>query len=198
MSNCNALLEIQVHLEDGRISRFEQNDPALVRTLLAHIQPTKLFAQPHIVLRDDKAMTLFPCTTIVRIDLIAPNVPEWPFYRGVKNVQEITREEFQKLSAPKKDPRSPLVYAGDSETDYAEIETVSGQLIYLQLEVRREPVTAIDRHMLLQQLLALGGLHWRRHDGGTSILNTAKIARLAMSPGPSAPAGAWPASRLLG
>jgi hypothetical protein len=195
MDNCNPLLEIRVHLEDGRTARFAQNDAALVGTLFAHIQPSKLFLQPHIALRDDKALTLFPCATIVSIDLIAQKVPEWPFYRGIRNVQEITREEFQTRC----DPRTrPLAYAGDKETNYAEIETVSGQVIYLQLEARREPVLAIDGHMLLQQLLSLGGLHWYRQGGGVSLLNTAKIARLAMYPGPPAPAGVWPAERIAG
>ena len=119
MDNCNPLLEIRVHLEDGRTARFAQNDAALIGTLFAHIQPSKLFTQPHIALRDDKALTLFPCATIVSIDLIAQNVPEWPFYRGVHNVQEITREQFQTLSDPK---THPLAYAGDKETWLASAE----------------------------------------------------------------------------
>lgn len=192
MAPCNNYLEIHVHLEDGRTVRFSQNDPATADALLRHIPPSRLFAQPQLVLRDEQALTLLPSATIVRIDLIADQMPDWPFYHGVQCVQEISRDEF--LARCHSVPHSPV---GTVETDYTEIETVSGQLIYLQLEVRREPSLAIDRHILLQQILALGGLHWKRREKGASILHTTKIARLSMYPGPPAPAGAWPATRIL-
>jgi hypothetical protein len=87
-------LEIQLHLKDGKVVEFLQRDPLIAQRILDQIQPAKIFSQRMIMIGEQKSLSAFPASTIVRIDLIGDSVPNWPFPNDAKEVKMISEGEF--------------------------------------------------------------------------------------------------------
>jgi hypothetical protein len=187
-------------LQDGRVAKFAQNDATAIQKIVEHIQPNRLFAQHHLVLGGDQTMTAIQCSHIVRVDLVADNLPQWPFHHGVLDVKEISDDEFFQRYDPEHyanlfrqgapAPGTPLVA-------FAEAELTSGERVFMELQVQAQERTPMDVGVLLQQIFSAAGLHARRRGGGVAILNPANIVRFTLYPGPQVlPPNAWHASRL--
>ncbi len=193
-------LEIHVHLEDGRITRFVQNDVALAQSLLAQIQPTKLFGQKVLLLGSADSMSAFQLDKVVRIDLIAHNTPDYPFYNNVLDIQQITLDEFHErfhsetFAALR---QIALEHPGDPLTVFSEMELVNGERIFMQVCVQVSQRTPLEQGLFVSQLFGAHGLHGRRRGGGVVILNPASIVRFTLyPPPPGLPPGTWQAARL--
>ncbi len=195
-------LEIHIHLEDGRIVRFVQQDAELAKQQLAHLQPTKLFAQPLIMLGGADSLTTFQMTQVARIEFIAEHTPDYPFYNGVLDIQQITPDEFRARYSAKTFaalrqeaqtiPDKPI-------TVFSEMELVNGERLFFQVCVKVEERLPLEQGMFVSQLFGAHGLHARRSGGnGISVVNPANIARFTLYPSPPIlPPGTWQASRVI-
>lgn len=176
-------LELHFHLTDSKIARFVQNDEASAQKILRQIQPNRLFAQHHITLSCQGAMTSIPSSAIVRLDLITDNPPEWPFHYGASVIQEINEEEFRHRFRPQDYAAPPT--PGQIVTFYGEMELRSAERVYLEAQIRIEPRLPLEQSVFIQQIFATGGMHARRRGNGMVIINPANIVRFSFYPGPS-------------
>lgn len=196
-----SLLEIHVHLEDGRVTKFEQNDPLLAQKLLDNLQPTRLFAQKILLFGSTDSLNAFQLTQVVRIDLIASNVPDYPFYNGVLDIQQITPDEFKQRYHPQTFValrQAAQDSPGEPITVFSEMELVNGERVFMQVCVKLEERLPLEQGIFVSQLFSAHGLHGRRRDGGILIINPANIVRFTLYPAPPAvPPGTWEAARMI-
>lgn len=195
MPSTATALEIHLHLEDGRIIKFAQNDAVTAQKILSHIDPHKVFAQPPIIFSGKHSLTTILPSAIVRIDLIGENLPNWPYLHNVQEVQEISEEEFRQRFRPElaAQPARP----GEIVTAYAELELVNGSRIFVEVRIEVEERLPADQAVFIQQLFIAGGLHARKRGGGISLVNPAKLVSFSFYPGPPVlPPGTWEAERL--
>lgn len=184
-------LEIHAHLADGRIAKFVQEDPVAAQAILAHIQPNKVFSQHHISLGDGHSLTTIPCATIVRLDLITPNPPEWTYHHGAHSIREVDEADFRTGFKP--DALETSV-PGDIVTVYAEIELANSARFFVEVQARVEPRLPMEQIVFIQQLYVSGGLQFRTQRG-VAIINPANITRMTFHPGPAQiPPGVWMAA----
>lgn len=197
-------LVIQVHLEDGRITRYAQPDANLAHKTLARIQPTRFFAEPVFLLDADNATIAFQTAKVVRVDFLSEGMPRWSFPNGIVDVQEITRDEFRQRYRPEDYAPNGMQWMlplTKTATAFVETELVNGAMIYTQVHARRilPNRTGLDESIFLHRIFASGGLHLLRAGGGVSILNPSSIVRIAFYPGAqAAPAGAWQVMAVAG
>ncbi|BDI31533.1 hypothetical protein CCAX7_35840 [Capsulimonas corticalis] len=194
------LLEIQLTQTDGTIARFAQDDPALVRQILDSLTPSKLFTVPHFVLGGDGALSAFATARIERVDLIAAQLPSWPYLGGATAVRELTEERFRAAYDPDQ-ATANRQEAGDkpgiTQVGYTELWTASGHRVFWEVEVESRLMMRADFGPYLQSLFGAGGLHAQREGVGVSILNPSALTRVVFHPGPPVlPFKAWPARRL--
>jgi hypothetical protein len=198
MSN---LLEIQVSLSNGKVYHFVQNDPTIVQKTLDHIQPNKLFSPANLSIGGDHSLSTVLSSAVVRIDLIGNNLPEWPFYHGTANIEQITPQQFQERYRPE-DFTPARVETAQINQDlisvFGEIELLNGDHLLLQVHTHLQMRLPLEQGIFIQQLFTASGLHARRQDGGYIFLNPHNIACLTLHPGPpDIPPGAWVASRVI-
>lgn len=184
-------LEIRIHSLDGHVTTFAQNDPVSVRMLLDQMQPGKIFGQPYLSMVGDGSLTIFPSTTVARVDVVMPDYPDWPFHFGILDARELTLQEFrERTSSAQEEAKSTT----GPRRVYAHIDLRDGQPVYLALDLHRreEPRTKVDFSMLLQRFLWSPSLHARRLGGGALVINLAQILRLQFHPTPlHSPINAW-------
>jgi hypothetical protein len=197
MSALPAYVEIHVHSIDGYVSAFVQNDSEAVRRLLDHVQPNKIFEQRQLVVASAHSMTVFPCASIARVDLVMDGYPDWEFHFGVSSVQEITEEEFRQRYRPRRDPDPRLLPPGAPVTVFAEIELANGERLFTEIHTHLEARLPLEQSIFFQQLLTAPSLYSRKLGGGAILLNPATIVRLTFYPGPpNTPPNALPAEPL--
>jgi hypothetical protein len=187
-------LELHIHSVDGHVARFVQTEPGAVRRLFDHIQPSKIFEQRQLVVASGHSLALFPCTAIVRVDLVMEGFPDWEFHHGISNIQEITEEEFRQRYHPERIDADPPLPPGAPVVAYAEIELADGERIFSEVHTHVEARLPIEQSMFLQQLLTAPSLYSRRRGGGAIVINPASIVRVTFYPGPlTVPPNALPA-----
>lgn len=197
-----SLLEIRIHLEDGRVAVFHQEDAQKAQRLLDHIQPGKLFAPPILGLGSATKMTAFQSRLVTRVDVIATTLPAWPFYGGVVDLQEITRENFENETRADRSQEPSVEEAARLQIPiqvYSELEMVSGERIFLRVCLKLQQRLPLEQGLFMQHLFASTGLYARRLGGGMVIVNPANVVRMALYPGsPTLPPGVWDAEHISG
>ena len=188
MNSMESGLEIRVHLINGDVSRFVQDDPEAAAALLSGIDPTRLFEQRELIIQDHGATTVFPWSAVVRVDLVMNDYPKWPFPHGVDRVVEITAEEFQEKythhtthSLPDERP-----LAGTPLTTYVEAELINREKLYLAVHgrVELEGLIPVDQSLRLHRFLHGPALYCQRKGSGAILINAESIVRLIYCPRP--------------
>lgn len=194
--NTLAVLEIRVYLRDGHVTKFVQNDPEIARSILAAINPSRLFTAPQFLIGSDHALTAFQPSLIVRVDLITDMDPDWPLSSRALETQEITQEEFDIRCHPNRDVQR---LSSQEIVVFGVWEMVNGDRVYLQthmtgLEKKKLPM---DVGIFIQQVMTSSGLLARGREGGYIILNPTSLVRFTSYVGlTEMPANALPMSRL--
>ncbi|HLK61222.1 MAG TPA: hypothetical protein VKU00_32025 [Chthonomonadaceae bacterium] len=192
-SGTGAKLTIQVHQEDRLSVKFHLTDPQAIQNLLSHLQPTKLFSQHHLALGGAHSLTVFPCARVVQVDFFGDNLPEFPHYRGVHTIKEITQAQMQERFKPE---NYAHVVPGETVTVYTEIELMDGKRHILEVNMEAPMRQPQEQNVLLQQILSGGGLHITRSDGGLTVLNPVQIVCITFYPGTGImPPNAWIAEK---
>lgn len=192
-------MEIGVHLIDGEVYRFSQEDPALVAGIFSKIHPKRLFLQQQIMIHGKLAVSGFSTLSIEYITLKTDVTPSWPATDpNLKTIQRIDKDTYSyavdQLARHLRDGR-PETKPGEAATGYMEMVLTSGRKLHMMYEI----VTRgkIDALMTLQNFLEPGGFLASGLGGGYCLINPANISRYLLSPGPAqTPAQAWCASRL--
>ena len=194
-------LEIQVHLEDGRVAKFQQTDPVMIKYTLDNFQPTRVFSQKVLMFGDSDSLSAFQVNFVARIDLIAPYVPDYPFYNGVLDIQMISPEQFKERYTPQTfaDLREKAqATPGEPITVFSEFELVNGQRLFQQVCVRVEERLPLEQGIFVSQLFNAHGLHGRCPGGGVVVVNPSNIVRFTLyPPPPTLPPGAWAAKKMV-
>ena len=194
-------LEIILHLTSGRRVRFLQDDPDEAVKLLGRIHPERIFEAANLMIAGGNALAVYPCATIERIDFGLDGPTEWTWSRGITDVVQIAREEWERYYRPFDPafvPPSPEKIAG-SQSLYSAFELASGGMMYSKVrfdaasEEDTEPITPDDFGMRLGSLFTGPSLYSRRPGGGgATLVNPANIVRFVFCPLPmQTPPAAW-------
>ena len=186
-------LEVHLHLEDGRISKFRQEDPARIAAILSHLVPARLFIAKQFILAGVDSLSAMQTAFIVSVDFISDALPQWEFLYNAQDIEQISEETFRTDFKPEE---YKIVYPPAVVEIFAEIELVSGQRLFIRLKLPldRPSIQPIEMAMFLQNIVASHGFYFRRLGGGLTIVNPAQIVRFTFYPGPqpeSIPANAW-------
>jgi len=73
---------IRVHLTDGSVASFAQNDEVEAQKLWDKIHPSRLFAPSRLVLAGEHSKSLYVTAKIVRVDFIQKSSDCWEFPGG--------------------------------------------------------------------------------------------------------------------
>lgn len=191
-------MEIVVHVTDGEVFRFEQEDPALINAIFHGVQPARIFQQKQILVHGRLAVSGFASSAIEQVEFITDVEPNWTAHQAVADsMVSVSEEKFQdgvtKLLRSMGGQR-PELRPGEKSRGFAEFVMTSGKRIYVVFEVTVK--NKLEQRQILNNFLNPGGFYCRRQDGGHVIVNTENISRFTLNPGPNdAIANAWVATR---
>lgn len=185
-------LEIQLHLANGHVHRFVQDDPQAVEQILGAINP-RVFAQPHLTLFGAQSVATYPTAALTGIALKMEPMPESllrmanKIPNGVAEVREISQADYHaKLSQLK-----PFA-AGQPGVSLNEIEFICGQRLWLEVKLQAASGEMQERQ-LVKHAFEGPSLICHRRGGGVSLWNRARMVSYRFAPGPDVPVSALPA-----
>jgi hypothetical protein len=185
---------IHVHLNDGSIASFAQPDEGEAKKFWGNIEPSRLFAQPRIVLAGDHSKSVFVSAHILRIDFVKEGLQCWEFPNEYSDIVELSEEEYRKnarLDHPEQMARrmepTPV---GDLLVSFLKLQMRGGKPIFLMVEASVK--LPVDNHSFMRFLLSGGSFHMRLRAGGVGVVNLANLAGYTVYPGvPQVPADTW-------
>ena len=185
---------IRVHLTDGSIESFTQDDPAKAKEIWESIDPPRLFAGQRIVLAGTRSKSVFVSCEIIRVDFIQQAFTCWEFPQGYSDVVELSETEFRKhahLDEPELMPRREQpTPAGDLLVSFLKLMFKRGAPIFLMTELSVK--LPVENQSFMRFLLSKTGFHMRLPGGGISVMNLANLAGYIVYPGVAqVPADAW-------
>lgn len=185
-------LEIHVHLSNGNVHRFAQNDPKHIEALLDRLKG-RVFNHPTLTFFDANQAVTYPGSALSGLSLILDPLPEalqklteipaW----GVRGIAEISESEYQTLGS-----RSEHHAEGEEFLSLQAIEMVSGYRFYIAVDVERA-VAALQERQMIAHAFEGPELVYRRRGGGLCIWNRAHMVSQHFSPCPDMPPTAIPA-----
>jgi hypothetical protein len=187
-------LVIRVHLTDGSVESFAQNDEAAVQELWQKIEPSRLFAPPRIVLAGDHSKSVFVTAQIVRVDFVRESRQCWEFIGGYSDIVELSESEFRKnarLDQPelmaKRTQHTPV---GDMLVSFLKLHMTGGNSVFVMAEF---PVKLpAENQSFMRFLLSKGAFHMRLRGGGVAVVNLANLVGYTVYPGVAeVPADTW-------
>lgn len=186
--------EILVYGADSSVSRFLLCDTQMLNS----INQNRIFDQREIVLTSAQSVTVYPCAAVTRIDLVMDGFPTWAFPQNVRDIVEITWEEFGERFTPSYAGVPWLHKPDGSRYVFGEVELTDGQRLFREVHLQPLPPKAEleilphDSRFLLRRLLSTHTLFCRRQGGGAILINPRHITRMNFYPGPVIrPANAW-------
>ncbi len=193
MNRFSMPLEIRIHLQDGKITQFAQQDAEVAQKILRLAQPARLFAGEAMLVGDQNAIVAIHVSKVVRVDFITDLHPDWPLPANIMEMQQITCQEFeQRLHS---ESARIKMHEGPPEMLFAKMELSNGEQILLQMRAQLPKRLPLDQSMLLHHIFSARGLYAKRRGDGYVVINTASIARLTLYPGlDTALPGFWQAS----
>jgi hypothetical protein len=193
-------MTIRVHLTDGSVTSFVQQDPAQAQMIWQAVDPARLFAAPRIVVAGTHSKSVFVSCEIVRIDFIQEGLACWEFPGGYADVVELTEADFRRhahLDQPelmiKREQATPI---GDLLVSFLKLHWRGSRPLFLMIEF---PVKLpVENHSFMQFLLSKGSGHFRLHGGGVGVFNLSNLAGYTVYPGVAqVPADSWMAEPVL-
>lgn len=187
---------IRIHLENGAIQSFVQNDEATARKTWESIGPVRLFTQPRIVIAGEHSKSVFVGPAIARIDFVQNFCPCWEFPEGYSDIVELSEADFHKnarLDQPelmlKREQPTPV---GDPLVFFLKLEFKHAAPLYLMAEASMK--LPADNVSFMRFLLSKTGFHMRLRGGGVGVVNLAQLTCYTVYPGvPQLPSDTWPA-----
>jgi hypothetical protein len=185
---------VRVHLTDGSVESFVILDATEAARIWDAIEPSRLFAQPRLVLAGEHSKSVFVCAEIVRLDFMQEIYECWQFAGGYSDVVELSESEFSKharIDQPERmAQRKHPTLVGDLMVSFLKLNLVGGRNLFLMAEF---PVKLpVESQSFMQFLLSKGGFHMRLRGGGIGVINLAHLAGYTAYPGVAqVPADSW-------
>lgn len=176
------LLEISLHLSNGRTHRFVQNDPSLAQQTIEQIGP-KIFSRPSLIISGSHRSSAYAAASLLGVSL--QGVPEESLESARPVAQEITEADYLA-----KQPGMAPAVPGEPLVSVVEIEFSSGHRLWLELHVAQASSPMKGRH-LLNNIFSLPTLVCRNLDGGLSLWNVGQMVSSCLTPELDAPTNAW-------
>ena len=189
-------VEIRVHLNNGNVEAYVQDDPEQVARILGNFQPSRVFDTSHLTIAGKYSMTAYRCSTICLLEFVMDFYPGWRFPVNIEEVREVTEEEFWDAYKPEEDEyfvREQQREVGEEFISFSQLELTSGKSLYARIHSVVQP--QLDRLHTINHILIADALYARRREGGALVVNLANVARFGFHPGPpDTPKNAWLAS----
>ena len=185
---------IRVHLTDGSVESFAAMDEAEAQRIWEKIEPSRLFAQPRLVLAGEHSKSVFVSAQILRVDFIQESHECWEFPGGYSDIVELSEEKFKKhvhLDQPERmAKRKQPTAVGDLLVSFLKLHMAGGKPLFLMVEF---PVKLpAESQSFMQFLLSKGSFHMRLRGGGIGVVNLANLAGYTVYPGVAqVPADTW-------
>jgi hypothetical protein len=189
-----AVLTIRIHLTDGSVHSFVQNDAAAAQKLWDELDPARLFTRQRIVIGSEHSKSVFVCSEITRVDFLQDSFQCWEFPGGYSDIVEISDEELRQhahLDQPalmvKREQPAPV---GDLLVSFTKLHMRGGRPLFVMIEF---PVKLpAESQSFMQFMLSKGSVHMRLRGGGIGVLNLANLAGYTVYPGVAQiPADSW-------
>ena len=178
-------LEIILHLNDGSVLKYVQDQADIIHATLKKFEPHKVFADPQIIIAGRYTITGYRSSAVARIDLVMEGLPPWPFGHDITHMAEIGEDDFKREIESGEDgsrTRERKWRAGDSYHEFAEVELANGTSVYLEIRATYGPT--FEQRSVIHKFIAGSGVYCLRHGGGAVFLNPVNIARWTLFPGP--------------
>ena len=187
-------LAIRVHLTDGSMDCFTQNDEVEAKRLWDKIQPAHLFVPARLVLVGDHSKAVYVTAQITRVDFIQKSNDRWDFPAGYSDIVELSEADFRRhthLDDPEMMPkRNHLTPVDDLLVSFLKLHLAGGKPLFLMVEAPAK--LPIENHSFMQFLLSKGAFHMRLPGGGIGVVNLANLLGYSVYPGISpTPADSW-------
>jgi hypothetical protein len=185
---------IRVHLTDGSVESFAQNDEGEAQKLWDKIEPSRLFTQPRLVVAGEHSKSVFVTTQIVRVDFIRASNDCWEFPGGYSDIVELSEDDFRehaRLDKPELMPkRAQPTPVGDLLVSFVSLHLAGAKALFLMIEF---PVRLpIESHSFMQFMLSKGAFHMRLCGGGIGVVNLGNLLGYTVYPGVAQiPADSW-------
>ena len=185
---------IRVHLTDGSVESFAQEDAAEAQKLWDRIEPSRLFSQSRLVLAGEHSKSVYVTAQVVRVDFIQKSNDCWKFPGGYSDIVELTEDDFRKhahLDQPdqmaKRNHPTPV---GDLLVSFLKLHLTGGKPLFLMIEF---PVKLpVESHSFMHFLLSKASFHMRLCGGGIGVINLANLLGYTVYPGvPQVPTDTW-------
>jgi len=190
---------VRIHLENGSVQSFVQNDEATARKTWEAIDPVRVFSSPRVVIAGDYSKSVFVGPAIARIDFVQHFCPCWRFPEGYSDIVELTEADFRKnahLDEPELMPkREHCTPVGDLLVSFLKLEFRGAAPLYLMTELSMK--LPVDNLSFMRFLLSKTGLHMRLRGGGVGVVNLAQLTCYTAYPGLQLPPDTWPAEPLF-
>ena len=188
-------LELEVHLIDGRHTRYVQSDPEQAERILQDLRQRRIFDAPLLCIAGDYSLTGLSTRSVLQIDFHTETSPGWPHVAGIERIVQVDRETFElqaRHGTEHERTRERPHDIGELALGYLQIDLPGDRSEYLEVHSRIQ--SPLEERRYLNQLFGAPWIHAERPEFGFTIYNPALIERVAALPGPAdSPEGAWPA-----
>src|SRR5262245_44792584 len=100
-------LHIYIHLADGSVGKYFQDQSDEIHKILENIVPARFFAQPTSMIGGGYSASAFPTSAITHIVFEYSQVPNWADLNDETEMHEIPRDEFIAAANPPPDKMQP-------------------------------------------------------------------------------------------
>lgn len=174
-------LEIDVHLVDGNVEKFDQDNSTLLQEYFHDFDPQKIFSTRHIVIETNDGVFAYPpeavCWMEFRMEAAFKAAERGP------RVEWISQAKFREDRKSGKLHRDQIqnLKPGDPYNSHVVVEFRNGQKLYCC--VHGEMVVAVEQKMIIPQMLGNGTLQIALPGRGFIFANRATVVRIGMYPG---------------
>ena len=185
-------LEIHLHLVNGNIHKFTQNDPSQAELILSQFN-LKLFALPSLIIYGDKKVVTYQGSSLLGVTIIMKELREDVLQVNENpkiTIKEITQENYITLHSKLK-----TAVEGEPLIILNEIEFVSGKRLWLEGHIPHAAV-GIQMRQLIHNWFQIKSLLCHSLDGGLTIWSRAHMLSCTLSPTPDVPLNSWPADSI--
>ena len=174
-------MEIVAYMANGQSHAFSQQDPDAARTLLADMQPGRLFGTSSIILGSGTSCAFLKTAAVSRIHVLTDEpVAIAPTIRDSARVLE-SEEEFALRAKAATKALGDGVAPGEAYQGYLRFELTGGHFLLVELE--RVLAQQVQFFTNLHRLFDGQAMMFPHPRGGAVFLNVTNIVSVLASPG---------------
>jgi hypothetical protein len=188
-------LQIELQLVNGSNQCFKIYDAQNAYLLLEELHPAKAFSKPALSISEPHCLTTYKTQSIIRIDLIGEDLPQWPYMANASSMREVTRDEFINASQSEElsvQRQQAWDNPGRTQEGFTEVELTNGETIVWQLRLISTEMVSADITAFTHHMFDASSVHGKRLDNATTIVNMAHVVRFSFYPGPPSNLGRNP------